>query len=168
MKRIFAIVLFVVSMPVFAHGGEDHGEAPPPVSQNVAPRASTATDEFELVVMPDGAKLLIYLDRFSSNEPVAGAKIEVEGAGLKELATEVSPGLYSIPFAAKKPAKYPLTISVETDDTSDLLLLELDTTLPVTQLSHVPRWNEKLIWSIAALLALTGCRFNRCPTPPTN
>ncbi|MBK6639010.1 MAG: hypothetical protein IPG34_15990 [Rhodocyclaceae bacterium] len=29
-------------------------------------------------------KLLVYLDRFSSNEPVAGAKLEVEGAGLRD------------------------------------------------------------------------------------
>jgi cobalt-zinc-cadmium efflux system membrane fusion protein len=61
----------------------DHGAPPPPFSQSGAPRAVAATEDFEVVAVLEGKQLVVYVDRFASNEPVAKAKVEIEGAGLK-------------------------------------------------------------------------------------
>jgi hypothetical protein len=46
-------------------------------------RAVAATEEFEVVAVLEGKNLVVYVDRFASNEPVAKARVEVEGGGLK-------------------------------------------------------------------------------------
>jgi hypothetical protein len=38
----------------YAHGDEDHGAPPPPVTQSMAPRAVAATEEFEVVAVLEG------------------------------------------------------------------------------------------------------------------
>ena len=63
-----------VAFSAFGHGGEDHGAPPPPVSPGVAPRALAATEEFEVVAALEGKQLVVYVDRFASNEPVVKAK----------------------------------------------------------------------------------------------
>lgn len=140
----------------FAHGGEDHGAPPPSVSTTVAPRASATSDEFEVVTLVADKKLLIYLDRFSSNEPVAGAKLEVEGAGLKGVAEETSPGIYALAAESIPAARHPLTISIETTDSADLLSATLDTTAVTSAVVHVHTWSERAIWLGVAVLALAG------------
>jgi cobalt-zinc-cadmium efflux system membrane fusion protein len=69
---------------------------------------------------------VIYLDSFASNAPVPGAKVEVEGAGLKGVAVEVAPGVYQLPAPALGAGKHALTVSIETADNADLLATTLD------------------------------------------
>ena len=75
--RWAAIVLaLLLAGNAFAHGGEDHGDgaaATPAAAVEAGPRATAASEDFELVALTQGDKLLIYLDRFATNEPVAGA-----------------------------------------------------------------------------------------------
>jgi LPXTG-motif cell wall-anchored protein len=139
-----------------AHGGEDHGAPPPPINTAVAPRASASSDEFEVVTVLADNKLLVYLDRFSSNEPVTGAKLEVEGAGLKGLAEETAPGIYTLAADDVPAAHHPLTLSIETSDSADLLTTTLDTTAGTSAVVHVHTWGERAIWLGAAVLALAG------------
>ncbi len=157
MRQIVAVVLFAVALSAFGHDGEDHGAPPPPVSQGVAPRAQAATEEFEVVAALEGKQLVVYVDRFASNEPVAKAKVEIEGAGLKGLAVEAAPGTYVMDIAATlPPAKHALTISIEAGDTADLLTATLDTSLAVVADEHVHNWGERVVWSLAALLLAGG------------
>ena len=112
-----------------AHGGEDHGEvATAPIQVGQAPRAAAQTDDFELVMVLTGAQasgapvLTLYLDRFATNVPVAGATVEVESGAFKAMAKQVEPGVYTVAGAAfAKPGRYPLTVSVQTDEGADLL-----------------------------------------------
>ena len=47
-------------------------------SPNLAPRAEAVSEHYELVAIARGGELVIYLDRFATNESVDGASIEVE------------------------------------------------------------------------------------------
>src|SRR5262245_63102743 len=64
-----------------AHEGHDHGEPPPAPRADAAPRGEVASDAFELVAIAQGETLVLYLDRFGSNEPVQGATLTVEAPG---------------------------------------------------------------------------------------
>lgn len=156
MKQIFAILLFTVSLAALAHGDDDHGAAPLVVSQSVAPRASAATEEFEVVALLDGKKLLVYLDRFASNEPVQKALVEVEGAGVKGVATESTLGLYAINLPAVPTGRHALTISIEAGEVADLLSVSLDTSAPAGNSASPHGGSKKLVWSIAGLLTLAA------------
>ena len=151
------MALLAATPAAYGHGGEDHGSAPPVPSQGAAPRATAATEEFEVVAALEGKQLVVYVDRFASNEPVANAKVEVEGAGLKGLAVEAAPGTYVMDIAdSMPPARHALTISIETGDSADLLSAVLDTSSPVDTEAHVHDWSEWGVWSLAALLLLVS------------
>jgi LPXTG-motif cell wall-anchored protein len=154
MKHILAILLFAVTLAAIAHGDDDHGAAPPMLNQSAAPRATGATDEFEVVAVLDGKKLTIYLDKFSSNAPVTEAKLEVEGAGLKGIATESAPGVYTISAPGIAPGKHALTFSIESGEVLDLLSANLDTSLPAGNAAATGTTNSRLIAIIAGLVIL--------------
>ncbi len=125
-----------------------------------APRASAGTEEFELVAVLEGKKLTLYLDRFATNEPVADAQIEVDSSALKAVATQIAPGVYSLPgevFA--KPGKYPLAISVQAGDSSDLLTVTLDLPQPVAGAAPVNSWSNWAVGGAAGALLLVGAGF---------
>ena len=131
----FLSALLCAAPLAWAHDGEDHGtpspamgltSSPPAVSQSVAPRASAKSEDFELLLVADKQALVIYLDSFASNAPVPGAKIEVDGAGLKGLAAEVAPGVYQLAAPALGAGKHALTVSIETADNADLLATTLE------------------------------------------
>lgn len=153
MKPVLVALLLSVAAAAFAHGGDDHDAPPPAVSRAVAPRAAAASEEFEAVVVLDGGKLRLYLDRFASNEPVAGARVEIEGAGLNGVATEESPGVYGLAAAALPVAKHPLTIAIETADSADLLSATLEIAAPPAGGVQAHGWSEWLVWLGAAVLA---------------
>ena len=161
MRHAVAVVLFSVAFSAFGHGGEDHGAPPPPVTQAVEPRAAAATEEFEVVTSLEGKKLVVYVDRFASNEPVVQAKVEIEGAGLKGVASETAPGTYVLDVATPlPPAKHPLTISVEAGDSVDLLTATLDTSASVANVVHTHGWSEWVVWALSGVLLLvTGILF---------
>jgi hypothetical protein len=127
-----------------------------------APRAAAATEEFEVVAALEGLHLVLYVDRFASNEPVGKAKVEVEGAGLKGLAVEAAPGTYMMDLAAPlPPGRHVLTISIETGDTADLLSATLETPLLPAITSEDPRyWTRRIFWGVVVLvLVVSGIRL---------
>ncbi len=76
---LLAVLITVfANAPAVAHEGHVHGDEPPPVNVQTAPRATAASALFELVAVAGGGALTIYLDRFETNEPVAAASIDVE------------------------------------------------------------------------------------------
>jgi len=157
LRQLFAVALFGVALPAFSHDGEDHGAPPPPVNQAVAPRAIATTEDFEVVAVLEGNKLVVYVDAFASNEPVANAKVEIDGTGMKGIAREVAPGTYALDLAEAPPrGKHGLTIGIEAGDTADLLSATLDTSMPDQGEVHVHDRSEWIIWIIAALLSLAA------------
>ncbi|MGL4440784.1 MAG: efflux RND transporter periplasmic adaptor subunit [Bosea sp. (in: a-proteobacteria)] len=73
-------ILLAAAMPsrLAAHDGHDHGAPPTPVSTTIAPRVDASSDIFELIGVLRAGKLTIYVDRFTTNEPVSDAEVEVE------------------------------------------------------------------------------------------
>jgi LPXTG-motif cell wall-anchored protein len=105
----------------------------------------------------EGKKLTLYLDRFATNEPVADAKVEVESGVIKAVATQIAAGVYSLPGESfAKPGKYPLAISVQAGDASDLLTLALDLPQPVAGAAPVNSWNNWVVAGAAGALLLAG------------
>ena len=138
--------------------GHSHGEAVrPDMAADIAPRASAQTEEFELVAVKEEKKLILYLDRFATNEPVADAEIEVESGTFKAVAVQVAPGVYSLPGEAfAEPGKYPLAISVQAGDSADLLTATLDLAPPAVSVAHAPGWGKWAVWGASGALLLTG------------
>lgn len=114
-----------------AHGNDDHEHSAPLTNTtSVAPRATAQTEEFELVAVLQGKHLVIYLDRFDTNMAVFGAVLEVESQGKwKAIAKETEPGVYIVDLAQgamESTGKYPLTFSLQTEDSSDVLAASLE------------------------------------------
>ncbi len=159
MKYFIAFVATaIVPLLAWPHGGEDHShDASPVMATDIAPRVAAQTEEFELVAVKEDKRLILYLDRFSSNEPVADAQIEVESGAFKAVAVQVAPGVYSLPGEAfNEPGKYPLTISVQAGDSADLLTATLDLAPPEVGVAHVPGWDRWAAWGASGALLLAG------------
>lgn len=153
---LLCISLIVTTQTANAHGDDDHGAAAPVMNQIVAPRAIATSEDFELVAILNKSQLIIYLDEFANNTPILNASIEVEGAGLKQVAKETSPGVYEITLPKNFPNKYPLTFTVETEETVDLLNAVLDSTPPLDVHDHDETSYKRWYFMIAGLLVLIG------------
>jgi hypothetical protein len=140
------LTAMLLSAPAaFAHGGEDHSHDAPAAqtTRPVAPRAVASTDEFEVVAVIDGGKLVFYIDRYADNAPVAGAKLEVDGA-VKGVAAEAAPGTYVIDAPNLGIGRHALAIAIETAGTADLLSATLETAPPPSQAAVLPWWKRWL------------------------
>ena len=71
-----------------AHGPNgEHLDAPTSaVMASTLPRMEAKSESFELVAELRASELVIVVDRYENNEPLLGAKIEVESGGLKAIA----------------------------------------------------------------------------------
>ena len=162
MKQVRALLLAtVIALPAWAGGDSSDGHthaAPEPIPVvTLSPRAAAATEDFEVVAAIEGKKLVVYLDRFASNEPVTKAVVEVEGGGLKGVAGEIAPGTYALDVAtAMSPGKHPLTIAIEAGDTADLLTATLDISPAAASEEHIHGWSERIVWIVAGLLLLAA------------
>ena len=128
-RHLLALVsiLGIAAAPALGHEGHDHGETPKPVIAAGVPTLETATPDFELVAIPEGNGLRVYLDRFSTNEPVTGAVLEVSVDGEAATATEARDGTYHVAAPrAVQPGSHELTFSVTAGEVSDLLIGTLE------------------------------------------
>ena len=119
---LIALVTFLVlSAPVVAHDGHDHGAPPAPVSATVAPRGDASSTDLEIVAVLRGGMIEIAIDRFTDNEPVLGATVEVDGPEGVAKAVEEG-GFYRLPAPWAKPGKsHDLAVTVQTDGAIDVL-----------------------------------------------
>lgn len=124
---ILLLAALLAAVPARAHEGHDHGPATPPPATTLAPRGESASPDFELVVVAEPAKLVLYLDRFATNEPVAGATIEVASGPHRVQPKQTSPGTYEAPATWLEPGKrFDLVVSVDAAGVLDLLPVTLD------------------------------------------
>ncbi len=130
-QTLFAVVACAAALlgaapAAMAHSGHDHGGAapPPPISAS-GPGTAGIGEAFELVLKADGkGGSLLTLADLDSNEPIAGAVIEVDaGDGTPHAAVaSASPGIYLL---AWQPLNQPvdLTVTISAGGRDDLLLL---------------------------------------------
>jgi hypothetical protein len=151
-----------VAWSALAHGDEDHSE-PHPVAAAVpmaaqGPRAEAQTDAFELVATLAQDRLVLYIDRFDTNEPVVGAQVEVDTGTVQAKATPASPGVYWMAQGTLgQPGKHPLTITIETEDTADLLSATLEVpAAPVATTTTGPTTERWIAWGLGGTLLLSG------------
>lgn len=127
MRTLSLFLLGWLALPVWSHEGHDHGPALPPVEIQAEPRAAAESEEFELVaVLEAGPRLLLYLDRHASNEPVSGAQLEVESGNFRAVAEDLGGGVYAVPGESfVGPGTHSLTVSVQAGEAADLLAASL-------------------------------------------
>jgi len=170
---LLGTALAVVAWPALAHGDEDHSE-PHPVAAAMpmaaqGPRAEAQTDAFELVATLAQDRLVLHIDRFDTNEPVIGAQVEVDTGTMQTMAIPSAPGVYWIAIGSLgQPGKHPLTITIETEDTADLLTatLEVSSSPAVTDPAPEPvRW---MAWGLGSTLLLSGAGLVALRRRPQN
>ncbi|HKX95538.1 MAG TPA: hypothetical protein VJM48_12615, partial [Methylibium sp.] len=71
-----------------AHGPNgEHLDGPATaILASTLPRLEAASESFELVAELRATELVIVVDRYETNEPVLGAKLEVESSGVQAVA----------------------------------------------------------------------------------
>lgn len=121
-----ALASFSASGSLLAHEGHEHDAPVVAVISNLAPRAEAASELYELVAIARAGELVIYLDRFATNELVDGASIEVETPTGPEAARTVAnePYKLSAPWT-NKPGSYDLIFTVTRDGNADVLPVTL-------------------------------------------
>lgn len=120
---LIASVLFTLIAPASApaHEGHDHGEAPKTLAP-VAPRGEAQSGDFELVAILRGGEVVIYLDRFATNEPVTNAEIEALTPSGTEQAVTNEDGTYRLPAKwADGRDRYDLIFTVTVGEVSEVL-----------------------------------------------
>jgi len=108
-----------------AHG--DDSAAPPPSGASLSPRLAARSGDFELVGVARGRTLNIYLDRFADNQPVVGAKLDVEADGQTIAATAQPDGTYTLTANwVAQPGHHAVIVAIMSGEGSDLLAGTLD------------------------------------------
>ncbi|GLS43069.1 efflux RND transporter periplasmic adaptor subunit [Methylobacterium brachythecii] len=142
MFRRLAAALFALAVlglhPCQAHEGHDHADGPAPPS-HVGPRAEAASANFELVAIPRGRELVLYLDAFASNAPVIGANIDVETPEGFVEAKPQADGSYRIdaPWLAAGGHR-DLAVTVKSGGVEETLTLDLDLPAPASAGTTTP------------------------------
>ncbi|RYX92076.1 MAG: hypothetical protein EOO28_23700 [Comamonadaceae bacterium] len=146
-------ISMVLSLPALGDEGHDHGEAPAATTQAASPRVQAHSDLFELVGVVDKGQMTIYLDRYATNEPVAGARIGYESGSSKGVAQPQPDGTYLVRFdGLTRPGEHAFSFSVAAGGDTDLLAgeLHIDDVHP-----HVEsRGRPWLRWAAAGAVAL--------------
>ena len=130
---VAATLGFASAYPVLAapgaHGpnGEHLDEKSPANVGAVAPRVEARSELFELVAQLRGGEFTVLVDRYATNEPVLGAKLEVESGSVKAVATyRAEPGDYVVTDLAfvkslAAPGEHPLVFTLVAGQDADLL-----------------------------------------------
>lgn len=146
------------SAAALAGGDHDHGHAhgEVPAAAAASPRLSAQSDLFELVGVVDHGVMTVYLDRYASNEPVTGARIDYEAGAHKGSAQPQADGSYRIQFdALARPGGHSFAFTVAAGADTDLLAADLDLHDAHEAVAAPQRpWTQWLAFAAAAAAAL--------------
>lgn len=161
----WAATLALVGLPLFglAHGDEPHGDAPHPGpgAASATPRFEAATESFEMVGRLEGGVFTLFLQRFETSEPIAGARVEVESGDQKaEAAYAPDSGSYIVNAPAllqalAQPGTHPIIATVVHGAEADLLEGTLAVTAPPPVHGGRPA-TLTMAWGGAAALISAG------------
>ena len=174
MNKKLALILaattisLLTSFSSVAHEGEEHEPASKPVDVRISPRFEVISEQVEMVGVLADKNLVIYLDRADDNSPIEDAKIEIDGNGIKGVATEFGDGIYQLPVKSILPGKYPLTITLQAGEISDLISAELVVTAVEQATAPINKtfsnwWIYPSIAFLIAIVAFIAMRLGRQP-----
>jgi RND family efflux transporter MFP subunit len=112
----------LVPVAALTHEGHDHG--PSEAMGPIAPRISAHSDVYELVAILRADRLVIYLDRFATNQPVTSARIAVTIGDAPDAldAEPTKEGTYAIASPRfRTPGQIELVFSITGETGDDLL-----------------------------------------------
>lgn len=127
-----------------------------------APRFEATSELFEVVGQLHGGELSLLIDRFTTNEPVLRANVEIESGSIKATARfHGDLGDYAVEDPAmlkllSTPGEHPLVITILAGEETDLL----DGVLKVgsaDQAAHGHRhghWTVWWVWGLGAIILL--------------
>lgn len=121
------LLLLGSSAAVSAHEGHDH-DKPPPLNLPIAPRVTAVTPDYELVgVLSGEGRLIIFLHRYATGEPVANAQLALSAGGPDVEAKAREPGVFEA-IAPWISAKEPVDIvfKLTLPDDQDILTGRLE------------------------------------------
>jgi membrane fusion protein, heavy metal efflux system len=137
-RRLVSALLFGIGVVLgcapavaWAHGGDAEMSSASTQGPATGARLAAESSDFELVATAQGETLTIYLDRFTDNQPVSGAKLEIDTGDGKTVdavaAKDGEAGIYTVTGAwVAQPGHHDLVFTVLTDHGSDLLAGTLD------------------------------------------
>ncbi len=156
MRATFALIaslLFTALAPADAHEGHSHDE-PVRTLAPVAPRGEAQAGEFEVVALLGNGEVIVYLDRFATNEPVTNAEIEALTPAGSEKAVLNADGSYRVPAKwIDGRDHYDLIFTVTLGETSEVLPLTIVGAKPAAEqrAMSVSIWMAGLYAFLAAL-----------------
>lgn len=169
--KALAAMFFValgVSGAARADGDHDHSHDIAAATGAASPRISSQSELFELVAVVENGTMKIYLDRYASNEPVTGAKIEVQAGAAQGTAAPQDDGSYSFSHALLgQPGTLPVSFVLAAGPDTDLLGADLVIPDPHAPDGHAGAARPWLRWAYAgatlllALLAAAAWRHRR-------
>ena len=150
-----AMALFM-SLSARADDGHNHDAAPATPTGPALPRFAATSELFELVGVVNGKQLTAYLDHFENNEPVKGAKVELDIGGTKVALKEHEPGEFEGSLASElKAGITAVTATVVAGSDTDILAGELDVHEDVHAVAaHSHSWRKYVGWGVAVAAAL--------------
>lgn len=169
------IALLAGASMAVAGPGHDHGDEAPLAAGTASPRVHSHSDLFEVVGIVEAGVMTLYLDRYASNEPAHGAKIEVEAGAAKGLAQPQPDGTYRFEHAVlKTPGTLPVSFTVSDGKDTDLLAGDLKLPDAHADHDHDEAARPWLRWAgyaagalvLLALAAGVARRFNRRSITP--
>ncbi|MGE0853000.1 MAG: efflux RND transporter periplasmic adaptor subunit [Hyphomicrobiaceae bacterium] len=128
LRTVYLILLLIMFSPTgsaHAHEGHDHGEQKAPIATAATPRLEATSGPFELVALLKDGQLVIYLDRFTTNEPIASAQIAVETPKGPQNA-EAKDGVYRLAAPWADAGSLDLIFTVTEGDVTEILSGTLD------------------------------------------
>lgn len=156
LRALVAAVVCSAAGLAMADDGHNHGPETATAAGSASPRMDAHSDRFELVGIVEKGQMTVYLDRFATNEPVVGAKIEFESGTQKGVAAAQPDGTYLIKFdALAKPGQLPFAFTVTAGTDTDLLAGDLVMKDPHDHHDEASRpWLKWLGYALAAAVAL--------------
>jgi hypothetical protein len=165
-KLLIALFLTIASA---TYAGPGHGEEKPTTAQTQSlPRFYAESDLYEAVGVINGKEITLYLDRYSSNELVKGAKVEIELEGSKISSEPHGDGEYLFRLKNKiKDQPTAITITIN-DDVTDILAATID--LSSFERSSLITWKSaiKILLYFSLLMAIAYLSYRKKEVLMTN
>ena len=166
-KLLIALFLTIASA---TYAGPGHGEEKPTTAQTQSlPRFYAESDLYEAVGVINGKEITLYLDRYSSNELVKGAKVEIELEGSKISSEPHGDGEHLFRLKNKiKDQPTAITITINDDDVTDILAATID--LSSFERSSLITWKSaiKILLYFSLLMAIAYFSYRKKEVLMTN
>ena len=131
LAALVAMLCWIAAAPAAAHEGHDIEPAGAAATPHSLPRLVADSEAYELVAALQGARLIIYLDRFEDNSPVTDAKLTVTINEEQVQAEAAGDGTYFVTSRLfERGGLFELVFDIKAPETDDLLIGKLSLPRP--------------------------------------